>query len=99
MWLGPPFCWRRQSPSYAGWWQPVRYRRRPRSGPLVELHVGELNYCLVTIPPLVWNGFKGEGAGTALVANCSTIPHRPDEILRADPFDHVSGYDWALRHG
>ena len=54
----------------------------PTKGNLVELHIGELNYCLVTIPPLVWNGFKGEGATPALVANCSTIPHRPDEIER-----------------
>ncbi|MGH9121301.1 MAG: dTDP-4-dehydrorhamnose 3,5-epimerase family protein, partial [Acidimicrobiales bacterium] len=31
----------------------------PTKGNLVELHIGELNYALVTIPPLVWNGFKG----------------------------------------
>ena len=68
-------------------------------GNLVELHIGELNYCLVTIPPLVWNGFKGEGTTPALVANCSTIPHRPDEIERMDPFSDTIGYDWSLRHG
>ena len=68
-------------------------------GNLVELHVGELNYCLVTIPPLVWNGFKGEGASPALVANCSTVPHRPDEIERMDPFSDAIAYDWSLRHG
>ena len=66
---------------------------------MVELHVGELNYALVTIPPLVWNGFKGEGTVPALVANCSTIPHRPGEIERLDPFDNDIPYDWALRHG
>ena len=71
----------------------------PTKGNVVELHVGELNYALVTIPPLVWNGFKGEGTTTAVVANCSTIPHRPDEIERLDPFDNDIPYDWALRHG
>ena len=71
----------------------------PTRGATQELFVGEQNYVLVTIPPLVWNGFKGVGTSTALVANCSTIPHRPDEIVRADPFDHVSRYDWSLRHG
>ena len=71
----------------------------PTRGNLVELHVGELNYCLVTIPPLVWNGFKGEGTVPALVANCATVPHRPDEILRKDPFTDEIPYDWALRHG
>ena len=68
-------------------------------GNVVELHVGELDYCLVTIPPLVWNGFKGVGTTTALVANCATIPHRADEIERLDPFDNDIPYDWSLRHG
>ena len=65
----------------------------------LELFVGELNYALVTIPPLVWNGFKGIGDQPALVANCATIPHRPDEIVRADPFSADIGYDWDIRHG
>jgi dTDP-4-dehydrorhamnose 3,5-epimerase len=64
-----------------------------------ELHVGELDFVLVTIPPLVWNGFKGEGGDPALVANCATLPHDPDEIERVDPFDNDIPYDWALRHG
>ena len=71
----------------------------PTRGVTTELHIGELNYVLVTVPPLVWNGFKGEGTVTAVVANCATIAHRPDEIVRADPFDHVSRYDWGIRHG
>lgn len=71
----------------------------PSRGNTLELHIGELNYVLVTIPPLVWNGFKGEGTVAALVANCSTTPHHSDEIERADPFDHVSRYDWSLHHG
>jgi dTDP-4-dehydrorhamnose 3,5-epimerase len=71
----------------------------PTRGEVQELHVGELNYVLVTIPPMVWNGFKGEGAGPALVANCATIPHDPEEIDRLDPFDNDIPYDWELRHG
>jgi dTDP-4-dehydrorhamnose 3,5-epimerase len=71
----------------------------PTKGALFETYVGELNYVLVTIPPGVWNGFKGIGTQTALVANCATIPHRPDEIVRKDPFDASIGYDWSLRHG
>ncbi len=71
----------------------------PTRGNTMEIHLGELSYSLVTIPPLVWNGFKGVGTGPALVANCATTAHHPDEIVRADPFDHVSGYDWAVRHG
>lgn len=68
-------------------------------GNLVELHTGELDYALVTIPPLVWNGFKGEGASPALVANCATVAHAPDEIVRRDPACSDIPYDWSLRHG
>ena len=68
-------------------------------GALVELFVGELDYKLVTIPPGVWNGFKGVGDSAALVANCATDAHTPDEILRKDPFTPDIPYDWSLRHG
>lgn len=71
----------------------------PTRGNVREIHMGELDYSLVTIPPLVWNGFKGAGTTPALVANCSSIPHRPDEIDRVDPFDNDIPYDWALKHG
>jgi dTDP-4-dehydrorhamnose 3,5-epimerase len=71
----------------------------PTKGALVELHVGELDYALVTVPPLVWNGFKGEGTQTALVANCASVHHSPDEIERLDPFSQHIPYDWALTHG
>jgi dTDP-4-dehydrorhamnose 3,5-epimerase len=66
---------------------------------LVELHLGELNYSLVTIPPGIWNGFKGVGTEPALVANCATLSHDPDEIVRLDPFTEDIPYDWVLRHG
>lgn len=80
----------------------VCYDDRPESptrGAVQEVHVGELDYALVTIPPLVWNGFKGEGTKPALVANCATLPHDPDEIERLDPASDQIPYDWALRHG
>ena len=71
----------------------------PTRGVTQELIVGEHDYALVTIPPEVWNGFKGLGEHPAVVANCATIPHDPDEIVRRDPFDAAIGYDWSLRHG
>jgi dTDP-4-dehydrorhamnose 3,5-epimerase len=78
------------------------YDDRPESptrGTVAELFVGELNYALVTIPPGVWNGFKGVGSAPALVANCATVPHDPDEIVRRDPSDRDIPYDWGIRHG
>lgn len=70
----------------------------PTKGELQELFIGESNYCLVRIPPGIWNGFKGIGVTPAIVANCSTIPHYPDEIVRLDPFDNSIPYTWELKH-
>lgn len=71
----------------------------PTHGNVLEVHTGELAYSLVVIPPMVWNGFKGEGTSPALVANCASIPHRPDEIDRLPPFGAEIPYDWSLVHG
>ncbi len=68
-------------------------------GTLVEIFTGPDDYKLVHVPPLVWNGFKGIGTVPALVANCATVPHRPNEIVRMDPFSKTIPYDWALKHG
>jgi dTDP-4-dehydrorhamnose 3,5-epimerase len=67
-------------------------------GELQELFLGPDHYVLVTVPPGVWNGFKGIGTETALVANCATIPHDPSEMERRDPFDPRIPYDWSLRN-
>lgn len=64
-----------------------------------EIFMGEDNYVLITIPVNVVNGFKAIGNQKAIVANCSTIPHDPDEIQRFDPFDKKIGYNWDIRHG
>ena len=68
-------------------------------GELAELFSGEDNYALITIPPGIWNGFKGIGVKPAIVANCSTEPHDPEEIKRLDPFSERIPYDWSLKHG
>ena len=69
------------------------------SGEVMELFLGMDNYCLVTIPAMVWNGFKGIGDKTAIVANCSTVGHEPNEIERMDPTGTEIPYDWEIRHG
>ena len=68
-------------------------------GKLMEIFTGPDDYKLIHVPPRVWNGFKGVGTVPALVANCATIPHRPDGIVRMDPLGGSIPYDWALRHG
>jgi dTDP-4-dehydrorhamnose 3,5-epimerase len=63
-----------------------------------ELFLSPENYCLVTIPPLIWNGFKGMGESAAIVANCATIPHDPKEIERKDPLGADIPYLWDIKH-
>lgn len=70
----------------------------PTKGELQELYLGEDNYALVKIPPGIYNGFKGIGIKPAIVANCSDIPHDPEEIQRNDPFSNDIPYDWELKH-
>jgi dTDP-4-dehydrorhamnose 3,5-epimerase len=70
----------------------------PTRGAVQEIFMGPDNYCLVTVPPLVWNGFKGIGTELAIVANCASLPHDPDEISRRDPFDPAIPYDWQIKH-
>jgi len=80
----------------------VLYDARPNSptkGESQEICMGEDNYVLVKVPPNVINGFKSIGNASAIVANCATIPHDPNEIERLDPFDPTIGYDWGIRHG
>ena len=71
----------------------------PTRGSLDEIYLGEANYALVTVPPLVWNGFKGIGEHRSIVANCASIPHDPGEIVRLDPFSDQIPYDWSLKNG
>ncbi len=65
-------------------------------GEIQEIYLGPDNYCLVTVPPMIWNGFKGIGSEMALVANCASIPHDPSEIERSDPNDGSIPYHWDL---
>ena len=79
----------------------VLYDNRPGSktqGEVQELFISPENYILVTVPPLIWNGFKGVGTQTAIVANCATIAHNPDEIERRSPTDPSIPYNWSLEH-
>lgn len=68
----------------------------PTKGLVQELFVSPENYVLVTVPPLVWNGFKGIGLTNSIVANCATLPHNPDEIIRKAPEDPSIPYKWDI---
>jgi len=63
-----------------------------------EYFLSPENYILLTIPPLVWNGWKGIGSETSIVANCATIVHDPGEIERKSVLDSSIPYNWDINH-
>lgn len=65
---------------------------------LIEIFTGEDSYQLITIPPGVINGYKTIGVKPAIVANCATLPHGPDEMVRYDPLKDKVPYKWDLVH-
>lgn len=68
-------------------------------GAIMELFIGEQNFQRVTIPPKIWNGFKGIGSEMAMVINVTDIPHDPSEIHRCSPYENDIPYDWTRKDG
>jgi len=78
----------------------VLYDERKSSktrGELMEIFTGEDNYQLIKIPVGVINGYKAIGVKPAIIANCATEPHDPDEMVRYDPLNSHIKYDWDLK--
>jgi len=76
----------------------VLYDSRPGSptqGMIQEIDMGPHDYKLAIIPPGLWTGFKSLGDGPALVANCPSILHRPDEADNLPIDDPSIPYHWA----
>jgi len=59
------------------------------------IDTGERHYGLVRIPPMVWYGFQGLAAPLSLIANCSTMPHDPDEVERREAADPAFPNFWV----
>ncbi|MBI3551261.1 MAG: dTDP-4-dehydrorhamnose 3,5-epimerase family protein [Elusimicrobia bacterium] len=68
-------------------------------GKVQEIELSLRKYCLVTIPPGVWNGFKCLGSQPALIANCASHPHETGEIARLNPFANHIPYNWGIAKG
>lgn len=52
----------------------------PSFGTIQEVLLGRPDaYRLLTVPPMIWYGFKALGDDSALMANCASIPHEPLE--------------------
>ena len=76
----------------------VLFDDRPKSktkNEIQEIILSTKNYFLVTVPPLIWNGFTNIGKDNAILANCSTVPYSDEEIIRKSPFDKFIPYKWS----
>jgi dTDP-4-dehydrorhamnose 3,5-epimerase len=65
---------------------------------MAEYFMSAENYYLLTIPSGIWYGLKTVGAQPAMIANCSTIPHNPKEIVRISSSDSSIPYNWELKY-
>jgi dTDP-4-dehydrorhamnose 3,5-epimerase len=59
-----------------------------------ELILSPDDYFMVTIPPLIWNGFQGIDINESIIANCMSLPHDEKEMVRKDPTDKYFAYNW-----
>jgi dTDP-4-dehydrorhamnose 3,5-epimerase len=79
----------------------VLFDGRPESNTyreIQEIFIGENNYVMVTVPPHVWNGFKGIGTEEAFVINFTDISYDQSEIKRMDPHKNdLISYDWSTK--
>ena len=49
---------------------------------LKNLMIGEENYSRITVPPMIWFGFKGVSLNTSYILNISNEIHDPLEVER-----------------
>lgn len=65
-------------------------------GQVQEIEMGRTQYCLVRIPPEVWYGFQAVGHESALIVNCTDIPHDSAEAVNIEITDPFVPYVWDL---
>ncbi len=75
----------------------VLYDERKKSktnGQYQELFLSLENYSLITIPPNIWNGFKGIHQNFSIIANCLNLPHNEKEMVRLNTDNERFNYVW-----
>lgn len=75
----------------------VLYDRRPDSsstGVIQEIIIGERDYCLVHIPHGVAFSWKALDDKSALIANCATLPHSQEELIKISLTSSDIPYTW-----
>ena len=59
-----------------------------------EIFLSPENYSLITIPPNIWNGFKGLHKDHSIIANCLNLPHNEEEMVRSEINEKRFKYKW-----
>lgn len=63
-------------------------------GEINEFLMSDEDYYLLTIPNELWYGFSCESNESAMIVNCATIPHTPQESVLKDIEDSSIPYLW-----
>ena len=58
-----------------------------------EVIISRENYCRLTIPPMVWLGFKGLANDNSIVLNVASISHDPKEVDRKN-LEEIN-FEWS----
>lgn len=69
----------------------------PTRGEVQEVVLSPERHALLTVPPGIWNGFRGEGEITSVIVNCADIAHDPAEALRVESESPSIPYSWSPR--
>jgi len=60
----------------------VIFDDREREVQFQEITISRDNYCRITVPPMVWFGFKGVSKGSSILLNIANMMHNTKEVER-----------------
>ena len=64
-------------------------------GRIAEYKLGRpKDYRLIHIPPMLWYGFQEIGDQTSMIANCTDLPHDPEEMESLSTYTNQIPYQW-----
>jgi dTDP-4-dehydrorhamnose 3,5-epimerase len=66
-------------------------------GKVIELKSGENDYYLIQVPEKIWYSFKAISSIPAIIANCTTLEHSPDESINIDLNSATIPYQWDIK--
>ena len=67
--------------------------RKESNNRFQEVIISKENYCRLTVPPMIWVGFKGLSSFKSILLNIASIPHNPKEVDKKE-IDKIQ-FDWS----